>query len=138
VPVSGISATALNQLIASPSSNLTFLTYTGSSAGAKLPYYLPGSAGAAGTVNYVTFSDSSAVTAPLTGALTLDNQYFIVSTAGDDQIHFINTSTFQDTLQLSPNLPACTPGSDPDCLITTPTTNPVPATVITVKPRSTT
>lgn len=138
VPVSGISATAVNQLVASPSSNLTFLTYAGSSAGAKLPYYLPGSGGAAGTVNYVTFSDSSAVTAPLAGAFTLDNQYFVVSTAGDNQIHFINTSTFQDTQQLSPNLPACTPGSDPGCLITTPTTNPVPATVITVKPRSTT
>lgn len=138
VPVSGISPTTLNQLVASPSSNLTFLTYTGSTAGAKLPYYLPGSGAAAGTVNYVTFSDSSAVTAPLAGAFTLDNQFFIVSTAGDNQIHFINTSTFQDTQQLSPNLPACTPGSDPDCLITTPTTSTVPATVITVKPRSTT
>lgn len=136
--VSGISATALRQLVASPASSLAFLTYTGSAAGAKLPYYIPGSNGAAGTVNYVTFSDSSAVTAPLAGAFSLDNQYFFVSTAGDNQIHFINTTTLQDTQQISPNLPACTPGSDPDCLITTPTTGAVPATVITVKPRSTT
>ncbi|HEY2471562.1 MAG TPA: hypothetical protein VGI45_27485 [Terracidiphilus sp.] len=136
--VSGISATALNQLVASPASNLTFLTYTGTIAGAKLPYYVAGANGAAGTVNYVTFSDGSAVTAPLAGAFSLDNLYFFVSTAGDNQIHFVNTTTLQDTQQLSPNLPACAPGSDPDCLITTPTTNAVPATVITVKPRSTT
>ena len=136
--VSGISATALRQFVASPSSNLTFLTYTGSTPGATLPYYVPGSGGAAGTLNYVTFSDSSSVTAPLAGAFTLDNQYFVVSTAGDNQIHFINTTTFQDVQQLSPNLPACTPGSDPDCVITTPSTGAVPATVITVKPRSTT
>lgn len=137
-PVSGVSATALNQLVASPSSNLTFLTYTSSAPGARLPYYVAGSGGAAGTVNYVTFTDSSAVTAPIAGAFSLDNQYFFVSTAGDNEIHFINTTTFQDTQQLTPNLPACTPGSDPDCLITTPTTSAVPATVITVKPRSTT
>jgi len=136
--VSGISATALNQLVPSPSSDLTFLTYTGSAPGAMLPYYLPGAGGAAGTVNYVTFSDSSSVTAPVAGAFSLDNQYFFVSTAGDNEIHFINTSTLQDTQQLSPGLPACTPGSDPDCLNTSTTTTVVPSTVILVKPRSTT
>lgn len=136
--VSGINATALNQFVASPSSNLTFLTYTGSTPGATLPYYVAGANGAAGTLKYVTFSDSSSVTAPLAGAFSLDNQYFFVSTAGDDEIHFINTSTFQDTQQLTPNLPACTPGSDPDCLITTPTTSAVPATVVVAKPRATT
>ena len=138
VPVSGITATALNQLVASPSSNLTFLTYTGSTAGATLPYYVPVSGGAAGTVKYVTFSDSNSVTAPLAGAFSLDNQYFFVSTAGDNQIHFISTSTFQDTQQVSPSLPACAPGSDPDCLNTSPSTTVVPTTVIVVKPRATT
>jgi hypothetical protein len=136
--VSGITATAINQIVASPASNLAFLTYTGSTPGAKLPYYVPGSGGAAGALNYVTLIGGSAVTAPLAGAFSLDDKLFFVSTAGDNLIHFVNTTTFQDTQQINPNLPACTPGSDPDCLITTPTTNSVPATEIAVKPRSTT
>ena len=137
-PVSGISATAVNQIVASPASNLVFLTYSGSAPGAKLPYYIPGANGAAGTLNYVTLIGGNAVTAPVAGAFSLDNKLFFVSTAGDNLIHFISTSTLQDTKQINPNLPACTPGSDPDCLITTPTTNSVPSTAIAVKPRSTT
>lgn len=139
IGVSGINATALNQLIASPSSNLAFLTYTGSTPGAKLPYYMPSSTGGAGTLNYVTLAGGNAVTAPIAGAFTLDNQYFFVSTAGDNLIHFIQTSTLTDTQQINPNLPACTPGSDPNCtLTTTPASGNVPATVITSKPRATT
>jgi len=136
--VSGINATAVNQIVTSRASNLAFLTYTGSTPGAKIPYYMTTLNGAPGTVNYVTFTDSSAVTAPLTGAFSLDNTLFFVSTAGDNLIHFINTTTLLDTQQLNPNLPACTPGSDPDCLITTPTTSSVPTTAIAVKPRATT
>jgi hypothetical protein len=136
--VSGINATAINQIVASPASNLAFLTYTGTTAGAKLPYYVPGSGGASGTLNYITFIGGNAITAPVAGAFSLDDKLFFVSTAGDNLIHFVNTTTLQDTQQINPNLPACTPGSDPDCLITTPTTNSVPATVIAVKPRSTT
>lgn len=139
VPVSGINATALNQLIASPASNLAFLTYSGSTPGAKLPYYVPSSTGGAGTLNYITLTGGDAVTAPIAGAFSLDDQYFFVSTAGDNLIHFIQTSTLKDAQQVNPNLPACVPGSDPDCTITaTPTSGDVPATVITVKPRATT
>jgi hypothetical protein len=136
--VSGINATAVNQIVASPASNLAFLTYTGSTPGAKLPYYTPGSGGTPGTLNYVTLIGGSAVTAPIAGAFSLDDKLFFVSTAGDNLIHFVNTTTFQDTQQINPNLPACAPGSDPDCLITVPTTKSVPATAIAVKPRSTT
>ncbi len=136
--VGGINATAINQIVASPASNLAFLTYDGTTPGAKLPYYVPGSGGASGTLNYITLIGGNAVTAPVAGAFSLDDKLFFVSTAGDNLIHFINTTTLQDTQQINPNLPACTPGSDPDCLITTPTTNSVPATAIAVKPRSTT
>jgi hypothetical protein len=141
VGVTGINATALNQIVTSPASNLAFITYQGSTAGAKLPYCVPVSGGA-GSVNYLDFANGSAVTAPLAGAFSLDNQLFFVSTAGDDQIHFIKTTTLQDTQQISPNLPACTPGTDPDCVFNTnnpvPTSGIVPATVIVVKPRTTT
>ncbi|HEV2212215.1 MAG TPA: hypothetical protein VGS99_02600, partial [Gammaproteobacteria bacterium] len=77
----------------------------------------------------------------IAGAFSLDNQIFFVSTSGDNKIHFIKTSTLQDTQQISPNLPACTPGTDPDCVFNNtapPASGIVPATVITVKPRSTT
>jgi trimeric autotransporter adhesin len=114
------------------------LTYSGSTPGAKLPYYMTGANGAAGTVNYVTFTGGSAVTAPLTGAFSLDDSLFFVSTAGDNLIHFVNTTTLQDTQQIDPKLPACAPGSDPDCLITTPVSGSVPTTAIAVKPRATT
>ncbi len=137
--VSGINASAVNQLVASPSSNLTFLTYTGSTPAAKLPYYLPGSNGAAGVLNYVSLSGGDAVTAPVAGAFSLDNKLFFVSTSGDDLIHFIDTSTFQDTKQINPALPACTAGTDPDCIfntVTTPASGIVPTTAIAVKPRA--
>lgn len=136
----GISATSLNQLVMSPTSNLAFLTYNGDTPGAKLPYYLPGSGGAAGSLNYLTLNGGNAVTAPIAGAFSLDNQYFFVSTAGDNLVHFINTTNLQDVQQINPGLPACTPGSDPSCVFNTttpPASGTVPATVITVKPRST-
>jgi hypothetical protein len=141
LPVTGINATAINQIIASPVSSLAFITYTGSTPGAQLPYYMPGANGAAGTLNYVTLTGGSAITAPVAGAFSLDNKFFFVSTAGDDLIHFINTSTFQDTQQINPHLPVCTAGTDPDCIYNTtapPASGVVPATAIIVKPRATT
>jgi hypothetical protein len=91
----------------------------------------------------------------LFGAFSPDNSIFFVSTAGDNLIHFlsiptnVNTTTAPptDSQQFSPALPGCIPvaegGNDAGCLY--PTTLPVPtpstlvpATVITVKPRSVT
>ena len=145
-----VNATSVNQVVTSPAAvvqgtsvapySLSFITYNGATTGATLPYYkqVTGSASALGTVGYVTLNGGSAITAPVAGAFSPDNSLFFVSTAGDNQIHYINTTNLTDTQQISPNLPACAPGSDPDCTITTPQTTPVPATVITVKPRSTT
>jgi hypothetical protein len=130
------------QVVPSPASNLAFITYNGTTPGALLPYYIPGS----GKVNYVTLMNGSSAstteTAPLAGSFSPDDTLFFVSTAGDNLIHYINVKTLTDTQQIAPNLPACTPvddgGNDPGCLLTAPTTNPVPATAIAVKPRSTT
>ncbi|MGB7547863.1 MAG: hypothetical protein WBM14_08945 [Terracidiphilus sp.] len=136
-----VNATAVNAVVASPASNLAFLTYTGTTPNATLPYYVPGTGGAPGTLHYLTMTGSAAITAPVAGAFSPDDKLFFVSTAGDDKIHYINAQTLTDTEQISPNLPACTPGSDPDCVLTNstlPVNNIVPATVITVKPRSTT
>jgi hypothetical protein len=150
VQLTNINATAINQVVSSPASNLAFITYTGSAPGAALPYYVPGSGGAAGTVGYLPLggSSASAITAPVAGAFSPDNTLFFVSTAGDNLIHYISVPLVAtnpakaDTLQIAPNLPACTPvadgGVDPGCILAAPANNPVPATVIVMKPRSTT
>lgn len=158
-------ATAINQIVtgqapttasvttAAPIAFITYNTPSSSSVASTLPYYLPQASGA-GPVGYVSFADSSSTTpptAPLAGAFSPDNSIFFVSTAGDNEIHFIsippNVSTSApptETQQISPNLPACTPvsagGNDAGCLYpTVPGPNTVvPATVITVKPRSVT
>jgi hypothetical protein len=142
-----VNATAVNQVVTSPASNLAFVTYTGSTPGASLPYYVPGSGGKAGTVNYLTLTGGSAVTAPLAGAFTPDDKLFFVSTAGDNMIHYISVPLVisnpaqADTQQISPNLPACTPvsagGLDLGCTYSG-SGSIVPATVIAVKPRTTT
>jgi hypothetical protein len=144
-----ISATAVDQIVTSPAavtqgttaspSNISFITYNGTTAGATLPYYTQTNGSAApGTIGYVTLTGAGTITAPVAGAFSSDGTLFFVSTSGDNLIHYINTSTLTDTQQISPNLPACTPGTDPDCTITAPTTSAVPATAIAVKPRSTT
>jgi len=142
IGVNGINATALNAIVTSPATNLAFITYDGTTPGGKLPYYLPGAKGTTGALNYVTLAGGSAVIAPIAGAFSLDNQYFFVSTSGDEQIHFVKTSTLTDTQQINPGLPACAAGSDPGCVFNNPTVTPpasgtVPATVILVKPRNT-
>jgi hypothetical protein len=145
-------ASAVNQVVASPASNLAFVTYnpvSGTST-TSLPFYVPGTGGAAGAVGSVTLGGSAAssITAPIAGAFSPDSSYFFVSTAGDNMIHYISVPAVTtnpakaDIQQLAPNLPACTPvsagGNDVGCTLASPTTNPVPATVILVKPRSTT
>ena len=145
-----VNATAVNQVVSSPAAvtqgtnsagfSLSFVTYNGNTPGATLPYYkqTTGATSSLGTVGYLTLTGGSAITAPVAGAFSPDNTLFFVSTAGDNKIHYIDTNTLTDTQQISPNLPACTPGSDPNCKNTSPTLTVVPATVITVKPRSTT
>ncbi|HTX77326.1 MAG TPA: hypothetical protein VMD29_14040 [Terracidiphilus sp.] len=122
------------------STSLSFITYNGATTGATLPYYLQttGSTSSLGTVGYIPLVGASAITAPVAGAFSPDGTLFFVSTAGDNMIHYIDTTKLQDVKQISPNLPACAPGSDPDCTITAPAPSVVPATAVATKPRSTT
>ncbi|MGA7832898.1 MAG: hypothetical protein WCA21_18220 [Terracidiphilus sp.] len=154
IPNSQVNATAVNQVVTSPASNLAFITYTGSTAGAQLPYYEPkpytqSAGGTQGALNYLPLVGGSAITAPLAGAFSPDDQYFFVSTAGDNKIHYISVPLVSsdpahaDTEQISPNLPACTPisagGLDLGCQFSGPgSVTVVPATAIAVKPRATT
>ncbi len=151
--VTGTAPTTASVTVAAPIAFVTYNTPGASTTAAELPFYLPQPSGI-GPVGYVTFADSTSATppiAPLAGAFSPDHSIFFVSTAGDNEVHFISipanlslTSPPTDTQQLSPTLPACTPvsagGNDAGCLYPTvpgPTTV-VPATVITVKPRSVT
>jgi trimeric autotransporter adhesin len=140
---SKVNATAINQVIPSPQSNLAFITYTASNSNtdAELPYYVPVSGSTSGTLGYVSLTESSTISAPLAGAFTPDDTLFFVSTAGDNLLHLIDVSTLTDKKQLTPSLPACTPvasgGTDAGCVYSDSGTI-VPATVIAVKPRSTT
>ena len=165
-PVSGVNAGEVNQVVTGAvpqntasqtvSSGLAFVTYSAPSGAApttnaQLPYYLPAAGGAPGSLNYVALSDCSScgvITAPLVGAFSPDNTIFFVSTAGDNEIHYITIPTTvnaatppTDKQQISPNLPACTPvsagGNDAGCTYSG-TGTVVPTTAIAVKPRSTT
>jgi trimeric autotransporter adhesin len=147
------SAAAVNQIVTSPAAvvtgnlgsaySLSFVTYTGSTTGATLPWYKQtiGNTSSLGTVGYVTLTGASSITAPIAGAFSPDNSLFFVSTTGDNKVHYINATTLTDTQQVTPNLPACTPisagGTDAGCTYTG-TGTTVPTTVITVKPRATT
>jgi hypothetical protein len=154
--VTGAAPTTASTTTAAPIAFVTYSTPSTSTTAVQLPYYLPQASGI-GPVGYVKFADNSSATpptAPLTGAFSPDNSIFFVSTAGDNEIHFIsiptNVSTSvppTDSQQYSPALPACLPvsegGNDAGCLYptTSPTPTPatvVPATVITVTPRSVT
>jgi hypothetical protein len=169
--VTGAAPTTVSVTTAAP---IAFVTYTAPSpstpgtctpgtlltTAAQLPFYLPqaSTTGPTGSVQFTCGSSATPPTAPLAGAFSPDNSLFFVSTAGDNEVHFISIPTNLSTtapptenIQLhppySPNLPACTPvlegGNDAGCQYPTalppptPTTT-VPATVITVKPRSVT
>lgn len=147
-----VNATAVNAVVTSSqavsgglnaaANSLSFILYNGdgTTTGATLPYYLQTTADTStlGTLGSVTLTGASSITAPVAGAFSPDNAIFFVSTSGDNMVHYINTNTLKDTQQISPNLPACTPGSDPGCKVTAPAPTVVPATSIWVKPRATT
>ena len=149
--VTGTAPTTASTTTAAPIAFITYTTPSTSKAAAQLPYYLPQASGI-GPAGYVKFADAASATpptAPLAGAFSPDNSIFFVSTAGDNEIHFISIPTSvsiatppTDSQQYSPALPACTPisagGNDAGCLYpVAPGANTVvPVTVITVKPRS--
>jgi hypothetical protein len=134
------SPAAVSQGTAGAATSLSFITYNGTAAGATLPYYQQSTSSTTspGTLGSLTLAGSTAITAPVAGAFSPDNTLFFVSTAGDNKVHYISTTSLTDTQQISPGLPACVPGSDPGCLLTTPVSGAVPATAIAVKPRATT
>jgi len=153
VPVN-VNATSVNQVVTGETptpvsggagQSLAFITYSGTSANASLPYYLPASGGTPASLGSVTLAGNASITAPIAGAFSPDNTLFFVSTAGDNKIHYIgipasitSSAVPTDKQQVSPNLPACDPSTDAGCIYTGTPGTIVPATAIAVKPRATT
>jgi hypothetical protein len=124
LPLTGISPSEIDQVVASPDSNIAFVTYNSASATGLLPAYQPsGTAGAAGTLTNVQLSGTAL--APIAGIFSPDETLFFVSTSGDNLIHFVDPATLQDTKTVNPNL-------------TDANGKPVPAQILAVKPRATT
>jgi hypothetical protein len=114
LPLSGVRPTAINQVIASPQSNLAFITYTAAetNTNATLPYYLPATSSAPYTLGYIpltALSGGTSPSAPLAGAFTPDDKIFFVSTAGDNSIHFISVRPTRQEPIRSRSAPTCRP-----------------------------
>ena len=124
IPLSGIAATQINQVLASPDSSKVFFTYASTSASGLLPLYVPSAtAGAPGTLTNVQLGTGAQ--APLAGVFSPDMASFFVSTTGDNLIHQLSTGTLTDILTLNP-------------LLRDANNNIVPAQFLVAKPRPTT
>jgi hypothetical protein len=118
----GVTASEIDQVVASPTSNIAFVTYNNSSptsGSGILPAYTP-STGAITPVQLSTGAKS-----PIAGIFSPNTTIFFVSTSGDNLVHFVNPATLTDTQTINPGL------LDSNG-------NPVPVQMMAVKPRSTT
>ena len=153
--VTGTAPTTASTTTAAPIAFVTYTTPSTATTAAQLPLLPAAGQRQSGPVGYVKFADASSATpptAPLAGAFSPDNSIFFVSTAGDNEIHFIsiptNVSTrhaahrFAAVQSRSAGLHAGFGGRQRRRLsLSQPRPRPntvVPATVITVKPRSVT
>ena len=110
-------------MISSPYSTVAFVTYNATAATGALPYYLPLTTGALGTLGTVQLSTGAH--APIAGIFSPDGSIFFTSTSGDNLVHLVNTTTLTDTQTINP-------------LLTNGTGTAVPAQFLAVKSRSTT
>jgi hypothetical protein len=123
-PLAGVSPTEIDQVVASPDSNIAFVTYNSAAATGLLPTYQPSAtAGQPGTLTNVQLSGTAQ--APIAGVFSPDETLFFVSTSGDNLVHFIDPVALKDTQTINPNL-------------TDANGKPVPAQMLAVKPRATT
>lgn len=111
LPLTGVTATAIDSIVPASNSVLAFVTYTGSSG--LLPLYTLAS-GAAGTLRYITLGNgATAASAPVSGVFSTDNLSFFAGTGAangnsvDNDVHIfsITGATAAETGILSPTLP---------------------------------
>ncbi|HTV13432.1 MAG TPA: hypothetical protein VME68_01880 [Acidobacteriaceae bacterium] len=90
-----VTASEIDQVVASPYANLAFVTYQGSGATGVLPYYVPGtwSSGSFPSGALSTVQLSSGAQAPIAGIFSPDGATFFVSTSGDNLVHLVTVDT---------------------------------------------
>jgi hypothetical protein len=124
LPLSGITPTQINQVLASANSTQIFFTYDANNATGIVPMYTPSpTAGAIGSLTNIQLNTGAQD--PIAGIISPDTTNFFVSTTGDNLIHQVSTSTLKDLQTLNPQL------NDPN-------NQPVPAQFLVAKPRPTT
>ena len=127
-PFAGVAPTAITGVWPSSNSAIAFVTYNG--AGGKVPYYLPNSASATGSLSYFSLSTTGGTpVAPIAGVFSTDNLTFYVGTTGDNRVHLINVAypssgapQLNDSQQIAPQLPAAsgTGTAQPDLIVQRP------------------
>lgn len=107
VALSGVTATAINNLIPTSDAKLAFVTYNGTGS---LPVYSPST----GAVTNITLQNGA--TSPIAAAISSDNSTVYVGTTGDNKVHLINIKTLADDPKqtITPNL------TDPNNNVVTP------------------
>lgn len=118
----GVTATEIDQVVASPTSSVAFVLYNNNNPTAGsgiLPAYSP----ATGTITDVQLSGGAK--APVAGIFAPNDTLFFVSTSGDNLVHFVDPTALTDTQTINPGLVDANG-------------NPVPVQMMAVKPRSTT
>jgi hypothetical protein len=151
----------IDQVVASPYSNLGFVTYQPCSdpgatcpagttpptppptATGVLPYYIPASNASSPTFgNLSTLQLTTGAQAPVAGAFSPDGSLFFASTSGDDLVHEVNTGTTPGTATCTTSTGTVQAPCDSGVTINPKLTDangvPVPAQFLAVKSRSTT
>ena len=101
VPLTGITATKIDDVVPATNSTIAFVTYTGSSG--LLPEYILSTGK---VVNVQLGNGATTATAPLSGVFSTDNLSFYAG-ASDGQVHILSISgtTATETGVLKPALP---------------------------------
>ena len=98
-----VAPTEIDQVVSSPDSTVSFITYNAGTASGLLPYYMPSATAAAfGTLGTVQLS--SGAQAPIAGIFSPDGSIFFTSTSGDNLVHLVNTQSLTDTQTIDPKL----------------------------------
>ena len=128
LPFAGITPTTITGVAPASNSAIAFVTYNGT--GGKIPYYLPTTGSASGSLNYFTFSTTGGTAvAPISGVFSTDNLTFYVGTTGDNRVHLINVTyptnsapQLNDSQQIAPALPAASGSgtAQPDLIVQRP------------------
>lgn len=118
----GITASEIDQVVASPNSNIAFVTYNAAAGTGILPAYAPSAtSGSVGTLTPIQLSGKAQ--SPVAGIFSPNETIFFVSTTGDNLVHYINTTSLTDTQTINPGLVDASG-------------NPVPVQMMAVKPRA--